>query len=102
LCHGVAANSSRQSDAVSEFGATPVTILSPSGPVNSSPNPFGREACPACIATREGFVSGLNTIFLIGALVAFAGAAAAMWLVREHEIERDHPELDASLQPESA
>jgi EmrB/QacA subfamily drug resistance transporter len=44
-------------------------------------------------ATREGFLSGLNTILVIGALLAFAGAVLALWLVREHEIEREQPEL---------
>ena len=47
-------------------------------------------------ATRQGFLSGLNTILLIGALVAFAGAVLAAWLVREQEIEREQPDLIAS------
>jgi hypothetical protein len=63
--------------------------------------PHGLRAL-AVSATREGFVSGLNTIFLMGAVVAFAGAAAAVWLVREHEIERDQPQLGTSLRPEAA
>ena len=40
-------------------------------------------------ATHQGFLSGLNSILLIGGVVAFVGAALALWLVREHEIERD-------------
>jgi len=40
-------------------------------------------------AAREGFLSGLNTILLVGALVSFAGAIVALWLVREREIERE-------------
>jgi hypothetical protein len=44
-------------------------------------------------ATREGFLSGLNAILVIGALLALAGAAVALWLVREHQIEREQPEL---------
>jgi Na+/melibiose symporter-like transporter len=44
-------------------------------------------------ATREGFLSGLNAILVIGASVAFAGAIVALWLVREHQIERERPEL---------
>jgi EmrB/QacA subfamily drug resistance transporter len=44
-------------------------------------------------AARQGFLSGLNTILVIGGLLALAGAVAAAWLVREHEIERDVPEL---------
>ena len=46
-------------------------------------------------ATREGFLSGLNAILMIGALLAFAGAVLALWLVREHQIEREQPELIA-------
>jgi EmrB/QacA subfamily drug resistance transporter len=40
-------------------------------------------------ATRQGFLSGLDTILVIGSALAFAGAAFALWLVREHEIERE-------------
>ncbi|WP_369236065.1 MFS transporter [Streptomyces sp. R21] len=39
-------------------------------------------------AAREGFLSGLNLVLLLGALVCFLSAALALWLVREHEIER--------------
>jgi len=46
-------------------------------------------------ATRQGFLSGLDTILVFGAVLAFAGAVLALWLVREHEIERDQPELSA-------
>ncbi len=49
--------------------------------------PHGARAAVAN-ATRQGFLSGLNTILVIGSLLAFAGAALALWLVREHEIER--------------
>jgi EmrB/QacA subfamily drug resistance transporter len=51
-------------------------------------------------ATREGFLSGLNTILVIGAVLALAGAVAALWLVREHEIEREQPELITTREPE--
>ena len=44
-------------------------------------------------ATREGFLSGLNAILVIGAILAFAGAIVTLWLVREHQIERQRPEL---------
>jgi EmrB/QacA subfamily drug resistance transporter len=47
-------------------------------------------------AARQGFLSGLNTILLIGGLLALAGAVAAAWLVREHEIEREVPEIVAA------
>jgi EmrB/QacA subfamily drug resistance transporter len=46
-------------------------------------------------ATRDGFLSGLNTILVIGAALAFVGSLLALWLVREHEIEREQPELIA-------
>ncbi|MGO9972439.1 MAG: MFS transporter [Solirubrobacteraceae bacterium] len=54
--------------------------------------PHGTRAVVAS-ATREGFLSGLNTILVIGAMLAFAGALLALWLVRERGIERDQPEL---------
>jgi EmrB/QacA subfamily drug resistance transporter len=54
--------------------------------------PHGSRALVAD-ATRQGFLSGLNTILVIGAVLAFAGAILALWLVREHEIEREQPEL---------
>ncbi len=44
-------------------------------------------------ATHQGFLSGLNTILVIGGAVALAGAVVAAWLVREHDIEREQPEL---------
>jgi EmrB/QacA subfamily drug resistance transporter len=40
-------------------------------------------------AAEQGFLHGLNEILLLGALLSFAGAAAALWLVRESEIERE-------------
>jgi hypothetical protein len=39
-------------------------------------------------AVREGFLTGLNGVLMLAALVSFAGAVLALWLVREHEIER--------------
>ena len=44
-------------------------------------------------ATHQRFLTGLNTILVIGAVLAFAGAVVAAWLVREEEIERAAPEL---------
>jgi predicted MFS family arabinose efflux permease len=40
-------------------------------------------------AAREGFLTGFNDVLVLGGLVCFAGAALALWLVREHEIERE-------------
>jgi EmrB/QacA subfamily drug resistance transporter len=54
--------------------------------------PHGAQAVVAD-ATRQGFLTGLNTVLVIGGAVAFVGAVLALWLVREHEIEREQPEL---------
>lgn len=40
-------------------------------------------------AAELGFLHGLNEILLIGALLSFAGAVFALWLVRERDIERE-------------
>jgi EmrB/QacA subfamily drug resistance transporter len=42
----------------------------------------------AASAAGEGFLAGLNNVLTLGALLSFAGAVLALWLVREHEIER--------------
>jgi EmrB/QacA subfamily drug resistance transporter len=43
-------------------------------------------------AAQQGFLAGFNDVLTLGALLSFAGAALALWLVREGEIERDKPE----------
>jgi hypothetical protein len=60
-------------------------------------------------ATDAAFVSALNEILLLGALLAFAGAALSTWLVREDEIEREQPggqpapaEVGAATEPAQA
>jgi EmrB/QacA subfamily drug resistance transporter len=40
-------------------------------------------------AAEQGFLHGLNEIVLLGALLSFAGAVLALWLVRERDIERE-------------
>ena len=46
-------------------------------------------------AAREGFLSGMNEILMLGGILAFAGALAALWLIRESDIERGEAvELD--------
>jgi hypothetical protein len=42
-------------------------------------------------AAQQGFLAGFNDVLALGALLSFAGAALALWLVREREIERDEP-----------
>jgi EmrB/QacA subfamily drug resistance transporter len=39
-------------------------------------------------AAGEGVLAGLNAVLTLGALLSFAGAVLALWLVREREIER--------------
>lgn len=39
-------------------------------------------------AAHEGFLAGLNDVLTLGAFLSFAGAALALWLVRERDIER--------------
>ncbi|HEV7481591.1 MAG TPA: hypothetical protein VGO13_00655, partial [Solirubrobacterales bacterium] len=56
-------------------------------------------------AAEQGFLHGLNTILLLGALLSFAGAAFALWLVRENEIERETlvgTEFETVAEPEPA
>jgi EmrB/QacA subfamily drug resistance transporter len=48
-------------------------------------------------AGHEGFLAGLNDILVLGALLCFAGAALALWLVREREIERAAPVEEPAL-----
>jgi EmrB/QacA subfamily drug resistance transporter len=40
-------------------------------------------------AAQQGFLHGFNEILLLGAILSFAGSVIALWLVREHEIERE-------------
>jgi EmrB/QacA subfamily drug resistance transporter len=56
-------------------------------------------------AAEQGFIHGLNQLFLLGALLSFAGAVLALWLVRESDIERETlvgTEFEAEPQPEVA
>jgi hypothetical protein len=48
------------------------------------------------------FIAGLNDILLIGGAISLAGAALALWLVREHDIERDPIETDVASEPAAA
>jgi transposase len=43
-------------------------------------------------SAREGFLSRLNDVLVLAALLAFAGAVLALALVREHQIERQPTE----------
>jgi hypothetical protein len=57
-------------------------------------------------AAGEGFLTGLNAVLTLAALLSFAGAVLALWLVREHEIQRQplEPEGESKCEalPEAA
>ena len=54
-------------------------------------------------AAEQGFLDGLNAVLLLGAILSFAGAVMALWLVREGEIEREGtPERPLEAPPEPA
>ena len=53
-------------------------------------------------AAQQGFLAGMNEILLLGGLLALAGSIAALWLVREHEIDREPLEVEAEPVPEPA
>ena len=42
-------------------------------------------------AAGQGFIAGLNDILMLGGIVSLVAAVAALWLVRERDIERDAP-----------
>jgi hypothetical protein len=58
--------------------------------------PAEREALAA--AAREGFLTGLNDVLVLGAGLALAGAVLTLWLIREREIERE-PDAGLSRRP---
>ena len=45
-------------------------------------------------AANQGMLAGLNEVLVLGALLSFAGALFALWLVREDEIEREPVEAE--------
>ena len=53
-------------------------------------------------AAHEGFLAGFNDVLTLGALVSFAGAILALWLVREREIERENPAPGRTCRQSSA
>jgi EmrB/QacA subfamily drug resistance transporter len=58
-------------------------------------------------AAREGFLTGMNEIIMLGGILSIAGAVVALWLVRERDIERSEPvelgvEGEAVPQPAAA
>jgi EmrB/QacA subfamily drug resistance transporter len=55
----------------------------------------------ASSAAHQGFLAGFNDVLTLGALLCFAGAILALWLVREREIERQPMELAGEAQPEA-
>jgi hypothetical protein len=57
----------------------------------------------AANAARDGFLSGINEIFMLGGILSIAGALLALWLIRERDIEREAPiELEPAYVPGEA
>src|SRR5215207_2829871 len=52
-------------------------------------------------AAGQGFLTGLNDVLTLGALLCFAGAALAVWLVREREIDREPVEPEGEAEGEA-
>jgi EmrB/QacA subfamily drug resistance transporter len=50
-------------------------------------------------AAGAGFLAGLNAVLTLAALLSFAGAVLALWLVRGHEIQR--PPMAPEREPQS-
>jgi hypothetical protein len=42
-------------------------------------------------AAGQGFIAGLNEIIMLGGVMSLVAAIAALWLVRERDIERETP-----------
>jgi EmrB/QacA subfamily drug resistance transporter len=53
-------------------------------------------------AAREGFLAGMNEVLLLGALLSIIGAALALLLVQEHQIEREAASEEGELALEGA
>jgi EmrB/QacA subfamily drug resistance transporter len=70
-----------------------------SGAISAAPAP-ARAAIAH--AAQSGFVDGLNTILLIGAIVAFAGAALALTLIRQRDYVASDVALAGAPAPASA
>ena len=91
----------------SQCGKAATGTGSPTGIVFNDTASFLLGTAPASFifATEQGFIHGLNTILLLGALLSFAGAVFALWLVRENEIERETlvgTDFEAVAEPEPA
>jgi EmrB/QacA subfamily drug resistance transporter len=50
-------------------------------------------------AAHQGFLAGFNDVLTLGAFLSFAGAALALWLVREREIDREPAQPEAEGEP---
>jgi hypothetical protein len=69
-----------------------------SGSLHQALSSVPQQAQPAIEhAAREGFLAGVNDVLALGGLVCIAGAALALWLVRERDIEREPVEPAAPI-----
>jgi EmrB/QacA subfamily drug resistance transporter len=54
----------------------------------------------AANAARDGFLSGMNEILMLGGILSIAGALFALWLIRERDIEREATlEVEPAFEP---
>jgi EmrB/QacA subfamily drug resistance transporter len=51
-------------------------------------------------AVRSGFTAGLNDVFLVGAILAFAGAVLTLLLIRSRDFEASAGRIEARPEPE--
>ena len=103
---------SRGADKVSEVAAgTPAASgdqprqlveAASSGNLDQALGAFPPQARDRLDAAREGFLTGLNDVLMLGGLIGIAGALLALWLVREHEIERQPLESEEQPDPRAA
>jgi EmrB/QacA subfamily drug resistance transporter len=86
--------------AVSHSGARQLVEAASSGQLHQALGGLPAQARElAGNAAQQGFLHGLNEILVLGAILAAAGAALALWLVREREIEREAvPEAEVAFE----
>jgi EmrB/QacA subfamily drug resistance transporter len=66
----------------------------PKGPLACERCPSGYRINPTTVA-HQAFISGLNTIFVVSAIVLFAGAILALLLVRQRDFVASAPQVAA-------
>ena len=81
-------------------GETFESIVPANGePIGEFPRSTPEDVDRAVAAAKEAFVSGLHTIFVVAAVIAFAGSVLALLLVRDRDIEPE-PVGEPETRPE--